>query len=298
MPEAPIKPQFTLSENGDLIFDVGDVMKPYFAESVSDEERHSYVNYLERKLNQISDKPGMQVFAGDDSHTYLSTNVHDHLAQFFNIRRDERLGEYLYDLGALLPYHLADGIDHVFTIDWVTPYGLDGLLFPHMQRWLQDGGLAEGVAVEAVNTMALPFDADVQRRVQESIKYKSNATGQGIEAFCMRIASTDDTFSVMREQDPKQDETELGSSSQQYGEVTWRNLSLETLGSCACWGVEGMDKDDPPLLRFDHLYQMGPHNIDMARQSVSHILGMAVLSRHATTHEGREDVYADAVWQS
>lgn len=295
-PEAPVSPQVVLSDDGDLSFHIGDISQPYLGYGTNKEQVDNYAKYLQEELQRIAETPGLQVQADVYNQTYVSTNVHDHLAQFFNIRGDHHLKHFLRTIQRLLPYHLADGIDHVFTLDSVTEHGLSGLLFPQMQRWLLAGGLTEEVAAEATNAMALPFSKDVQRRVRLRQNYQSVSIGQGVEAHCMTIVAKDSTFSVMRERQdiPDYDEPEMNPT--QYGNVVWRNLSMSTLGNCACWGVEGMELGHPPLLEYDHLYEMGPHNVDFARQAVSHLLGAAVLSRHAAAYQGREDVYAHAVW--
>ena len=83
------------------------------------------------------------------------------------------------------------------------------------------------------------------------------------------------------------------------GEVEWNWVDLRTLGSCACWGVDGNERT---RLRIDNsslrLYEMQPHNVDYSHQSLSLALGSGALAYKAVEYEGREDVFADVKWGS
>ena len=89
------------------------------------------------------------------------------------------------------------------------------------------------------------------------------------------------------------------SRTNEYVEVAWNWMDLSTIGDCACWGVAGDDRgwvDISP--ETNRLYEMGPHNVDYALQSLSLVLGAATLAFATAQYEGKEDILANAKWRS
>ncbi len=108
-------------------------------------------------------------------------------------------------------------------------------------------------------------------------------------------------FAVIRSEEfgfSGQDETDK-SVTYKHGTGQWSWLDLTTIGNCACWGVSGDDRQRillPGVNENQRLYDMQPHNVDFARQSLSLVLGVGTLAYAAAHYEGDEDIYANIEW--
>ena len=143
--------------------------------------------------------------------------------------------------------------------------------------------------------MAQPFGDDFVNKSKGQFNYMpdlgddSEVASTGIGNF--RLVVRREEFHV-----DKREETPHATSTRE-GKVNWRWLDMTTFGDCACWGVVWEERAHmivvPTTLR---LYEMTPHNIDSARQSLSLMLGLGALVHYAAKYEGREDIFADAEW--
>ena len=92
--------------------------------------------------------------------------------------------------------------------------------------------------------------------------------------------------------------SEDGHHIEETGQVVWKNLTISTLGECACWGSLGSARENVLIKNTSkRLYELDPHNVDFARQSLGLLIGVGILAHYAVQYAGSEDITADATWQ-
>ena len=137
--------------------------------------------------------------------------------------------------------------------------------------------------------MALVYDQETQDDAQEDFIYEQSAGDQVAMGGLFRIVSRSEEFRFSSIEDTGEE------GIVRNGKVRWNWIDISTIGSCACWGPAGEERSrmllHSPITR---LYNMDPHNVDFAMQSLSLVLGMAVLADEASRYEGEEDIFADA----
>lgn len=188
--------------------------------------------------------------------------------------------------------------DEVVSLEYVMPGGLTLYVHPHFQRWLNDPGLAEEQSARAcIDAMASVFGAEIHANTMQSMRYDparrmgsdSNAGG---DFMGFTVASGLDNFRVS--------EAVLTPDgvTARHGQVSWQNLRLSTLGNCACMGIDGSDREIYTGSDVGHpgLYRWNSHNVDSAVQAASLLLGAASLAHTAGQYAGREDIFADVLW--
>lgn len=186
--------------------------------------------------------------------------------------------------------------DGVFSLEFLSDLGTSGVVYPQFQRWLNsEGSISEDVAKRCIDAMAYPLGTDQRRQAKRDFSYRTDgkSVAAGVGGFTYGILSPRDDFGVSRLA-----ETAEGMAYEN-GKVSWNNLSLSTLGSCACWGASGDERDrvyiHPEVT--SRLYEMQTHNVDNAEQSLSLVLGAATLAYEAAKYTGTEDILADAAWR-
>lgn len=279
MPE--IRPQilYTHEDTLEIVPEFGD----------TPEESSAYERCLEAMEN---DWGAVVTGGGENQHTEVSIEVERTLGRYFTISPDklERLNKFLQAVNRLLPYHPEDDVDRVYSLDILGHFGAQGVINHQFQRWLNATGIREEVARKCLLAMAIPFGKDQVRKANKGFRYY----GHGADAASFRLGLPGGDFRQFGLH--RYEETDTGFVTQN-GEVEWSWIDLSTLGSCACWGVDGMKRSNLDIdLRTSRLYEMVPHNVDFAHQSLSLLLGAAVLANEAAAYEGREDVFANATW--
>jgi hypothetical protein len=209
-------------------------------------------------------------------------------------RRDEHrtasAGLLIRNLQPFLYFDYDEGRDGFFSLDMWGEHGAIGVIFPQFQRWLNAGGLSEEAAQHCISSMALPFHTDVYDEARKDFSYRSDGVNAkaGLGGFTLGVISRRAQFGITVAED----------SGYKHGQVEWNWFDLTTIGNCACWGVDGMERTH---VHFDQdasrLYEMGPHNVDIYEQSLSLTLGAAALAYFSVQYEGTEDILAHAEWR-
>ncbi len=269
-----ILPQFVYTPNGVLS------LRTEFHEDPNIQIRQLKI------LEHLAESPGTIV---DGSNT-VHVNVKQALGSNFGYTREGAVGDFLSTIGRVLPGYPTNPLDRVVSPQWVSPEGLSAVVYTHFQRWLNtQSPLDEHVAREAVLAMAVPFGKEKEREAKRDFQM----FGRAASATFFDVKVFDDRFGISAIE-----ETEDGHEVK-AGRVTWNWVDLSTLGSCACFGVTGDERQRINVSTDAHLpwlYEMTPHNIDFPQQTLSLLLGIGALSYRAAQYAGQEDILADAEW--
>ena len=236
-------------------------------------------------LEQLSDSPGVNI----DNKNTIHVEIKSAFGSNFGYARDGSISNFLSTVGLLIPSFPKDDIDRVMLPKFLSPRGFMGATFPHMQRFLNTQiPLDERVARDTLFAMAVPLGKEKEQHA----KREFNLYGQHATARFFDIAIYDETFGVRSSTET--DDSHIENS----GRVDWNWVNLSTLGSCACLGANGDDRQRIYLdsSRGSELYEMTPHSIDFPQQSLSLLLGVGALAYHANQYAGREDILANAAW--
>lgn len=203
---------------------------------------------------------------------------------------NEKVGNFLSNVRSFIYFDYDDARDGVLSLAYWGDRGAGANIHDQFQRWLNVDAIDEVLGHHTLRAMAYPFNADMRDYVRKDWTYNKslNATQVGIGGFTFGLVVRNDEFGI----------NEYGDDGERYGRVMWRWLDLSTIGSCACWGVSGTERDR--LLVGEgrnYLYDMQPHNVDGPVQSLSLVLGAATLAYSAAQYEGREDVLSTAEWR-
>ncbi|HEU5004637.1 MAG TPA: hypothetical protein VFT49_00940 [Candidatus Saccharimonadales bacterium] len=207
------------------------------------------------------------------------------MADAFKNKKDAEIASIINRMESLV---FADPFssDRVISLrDWFDR-AAKGYIFPSFQRYI-NAGISDDVAKETLTAMARSFGSELEKRaISDYSGYYGKHTTW---SFDLGLAPAKFGLDKLEETPEFYVET--------TGEVAWNNLKLTTLGDCACWGALGEDRGHIPL-RSDRLqlYHLNAHNWDYARQSLSMVLGVGVLARHAAQYEGQEDIFAGVEW--
>ena len=274
MPE--INPRFTYSP--ERILEV----KKVFLEEANPE-------YLDRVLSKITEDKNFELFENEHEFT-VRTNV---IEYFFEPNSDvetmHKKARQLVDALDPFTYHDAHSIqDGVFSLDWWGASGATGVVYPQMQRWLNADLFDDTLARDVFDCMIGPYNDEAKLEAINDYRYRkySNGVEAGANQMSVNVILKDDAFGFVRFVDDPEEPT------YERSKVLWRWPMISTIGSCACWGVAGDDRDNiyisDETLR---LYEMGPHNVDGYLQSLSLALGMGRLAYEATKYTGTEDIF-------
>ncbi|HEV2412196.1 MAG TPA: hypothetical protein VGS28_00085 [Candidatus Saccharimonadales bacterium] len=200
-------------------------------------------------------------------------------------RTDAQLLAMLKDLGMLLPFRPSGPPDRVLGLEDLD-HGTHptGAVYPHFQRWLTATNIGEDAARHCISAMALPFGPEQHNNAVRSFGY---APGIGRSEH-LGVSAQPGSFHFTRE--PGADDDFIAVE----GDVVWRWPQLQTLGNCACWGINGREGLWIGPETGDALYRLDGHNIDTPKQALSILLGGAALADAASRYEGEEDVFANA----
>jgi hypothetical protein len=285
-----VRPEFTYSPEGILsittglseTFDQANITAQTMERMVADRRYHLEL-LADESTTTIEETEGV---------VNLRVNVPARFEGSFNNQGDPDIANFLANLDMVLPLYPEDQIDRVVDLDILGSYGFNANVNHHFQRWLNIPGVREEAAHHSLLAMALPFGADVVSRTNDQFDYMFDDNSEVATATSFRLVVRNDEFGV------EKTERTPDATLEYDGKVRWRWLDISTLGDCACLGVAGDERTnlrlDPDTMR---LYEMSPHNIDFARQSLSLILGVGALAHHAAQYEGTEDIFIDAVWQ-
>ena len=249
----------------------------------------------QRTEDTLGDLPGYSVSEGEDGFS-LTIDVPQVIApiddeSFINPKIDVLLRNIQPFVGYA---GLEDSTDYLFSLDYWYEHGAGGVIFPGMQRWLNAGGLTEEVAKECIEAMALPYGSEKQDAANEEFEYRTDGESAvgGIGGFTFGVISKREDFGI--------EFVDTSGEERKYraGKAPWNWINLSTIGSCACWGPSGQERERVYVGReTSRLYEMHPHNVDMPIQSLSLVLGAGVLAREASEYKGQEDILENATWR-
>lgn len=284
-----IRPQFTYSPEGELTFRIN------LRDNTEDYDQDSAKQTIKNRrslLEEVSEVGGVELDITNEN-AVVSVDVAKRFSKSFKDEDDPDIGDFLRNISLTLPFSPDDADDRVLGLEHLSYFGAHGIVNTHFQRWLNsEEAISEEVSLRSALAMALPFGKDITKEVKRTFKYRSDGENQLASGMYFRILAQHEEFGLYKAEQNDQQHIETN------GEVSWRNLVISTLGDCACWGsnyedrrtlwVQGSEKK---------LYKILPHNVDVARQSLSLVLGMGVLTHEASRYEGHEDIFADANWQ-
>ena len=280
MPEPT--PQITYSPEGIL-----ELRKTF------DEETKDRSAAFSAHIEQLDSLPGYDVIEGNLG-TVVSVEVgevlHDTGEPNLQSQSAETLINNLKVFTDFVGYEDSD--EHVFSLDVWHNSGAVGVIFPQFQRWL-NAVLNEDTARTCINSMAYPFGSAARKQAEKDFSYRTDgeSAAAGLGGFTFGVISRREKFGIST-----YDETDEEPIHKE-GEVAWNWVDLSTIGSCACWGVIGEERERVYIgPESSRLYEMSPHNIDFATQSLSLVLGAATLAYEAARYPGREDILASAEW--
>lgn len=200
----------------------------------------------------------------------------------------------LNNLSLFLYFDYEEKRDGIVCLDFWSKHGAEAIIFPHFQRWLNARGLDENASRNCIKAMAYPLGKRAQKEALKEFRFftDNSHSGTGLNGLSLGVISVKEKFEVSRFEEND------GSFRSENGSVFWNNVTLNTLGSCACWGVSGEERSHL-LITSDttRLYEMSPHNVDYAGQSVSLALGIGSLAYDATRYTGEEDIFEGVDWK-
>lgn len=246
-----------------------------------------------RQADILSQKPGYSV-TDEGFDTVVSVDVDRVVPPTKGIDFLNTTSAHLINnVGHMAHFAPDDDRDGVFSADYWISNGASGVVHPHLQRWLNAGRLDEGSARRCIDAMAQPLGTEVRQAVQDDFFFHGDERGVVANAHGLGVITRTEGFTVTV------DDTAGEPGAYRQGEVRWNTVELSTVGSCACWGVTGEQRQRVVLEPgSNRLYDMWPHNVDYAPQSLSLVLGAASLAYDAAQYPGREDVLADVQWQT
>jgi hypothetical protein len=286
-----IRPQLTLNPEGELKITTG--LGEGFERDIYTQEMIGKVVEKRREhLAHFSEKDGISV-EEENGVASVSVDVRKSLGKSFNFFEtdDSEITDFLADINGIVPVLPLDSVDRVLALRYVSERGADGAVNQQFQRWLNAQRVTEDVARQCVSAMSMPYGETEEEKAKKEFEFRSGDGFAQVNTFTYKLNVATGDFGLYRLED-----TEEGHEETE-GKVAWSWFHIATLGSCACWGVPGDDREHVEL-RSDTkaLYEMEPHNVDSARQSLSLILGVGALAHHAALYEGTEDVFAKTEW--
>jgi hypothetical protein len=292
-----IRPQVTYSPEGELTVVTG-LNDGYRDEGDNEDTKQLIAAFRAEQLENLSSYSGVAVKEFHDDVVEIRIPVEQSLGHAFNIGGDPEIAGFLKLVNDILPYYPRDDFDRVVALEFLGSRGASGVINEHMQRWLNSGEISEEAARSCIEAMSLPImpPKELQEFVDVKKDFRFSRYSSGVAAdtgmiFGLRIKQ--DKFTVHKI------DIDEDSVNEQIGDATWGNIDLNTLGNCACWGVSGENRSFMNIDRNvpQRLYQMDPHNVDTARQSLSLVLGIGSLAYYAALYQGDEDIYANVAWR-
>ena len=279
MAETLLAPQFTFSPEGELLLRSGN-------EHLDPDDLIDPIR--DEAYERLGALPGVRLGA-DEGRLTAHIDLERCIGGNFNNQGDEGVERFLILTRRFLPSYLQDDTDRVLSLNVINDRGLVVSVNEHFQRWLNQQGFTEEVAKETVASMALPFGDDYIEGTRKDFRYHAlEGVGELATARGVRVNIRNNEFGLTRE------------TSERYEEATvnWRDADLSTLGDCACLGADAREREHVYTHEgVKQLYEMGPHNVDFARQSLSLFLGLGTMAYHAARYDGTEDIFTGVVWK-
>jgi hypothetical protein len=229
-------------------------------------------------------------FEGDLSQDECEQRAASLLLQLAPIGRRNRHIDFM------TPEEAADTSEDVLSIDrWLAGGGVTGVIHPQFYRWLASDFDAQAVASKLIRAMFMPAD-EVTKAVGMAGHANATAGPEGIVLGFTNGLSCGVTCNPREFRVSQQLMDKDGQENYRTGTGIFMNPYMTTVGGFAsCWSLEGQQKLRH-YLDIKGLCELVPGNIDTYRQSLSLVLGAAVLADEAAKYPGREDIFANVEW--
>ena len=286
-----IRPQLTFNSEGVLKIitglNEGFEHSTYTPELIGKavEERREHLAHLDEENGISVEEEGMIAS--------VSVEVRRRFGKSFNFFEtdDSEITDFLTEINNIVPAYPLDSVDRVLGLRYISELGSEGIVNQHFQRWLNTQSVTEEVAMQCVGAMSMPFGRSEEKKAKKELNFRSGDGFAQVNGFTYKLNIANSEFGICKSEDTEEGHTET------EGKVAWSWLHITTLGSCACWGVPGDDREHVHIRpETKALYEMEPHNVDSARQSLSLILGVGALAHHAALYKGTEDIFAKTEW--
>jgi|GEM_PF-1286093 len=286
-----IRPQFTFNPEGVLKITTG-LNEGFEHSTYTPELIEKAVEKRREHLAHLDEENGISV-EEDGGFASVSVDVRDRFSKSFNFFEsdDSNITDFLTGINNIVPLYPLDSIDRVLGLRYVSERGAEGVVNQHFQRWLNTQEVTEDIARQCVNAMALPYGEPEEKKAKKEFRFRSGEGFAQINTLTYKLNVQTEEFGICKSEETDEEHTET------EGKVAWSWFGITTLGSCACWGVPGDDRGHIHVQpETKALYEMEPHNVDSARQSLSLILGVGALAHHAALYEGTEDIFTKTEW--
>ena len=274
-----VVPQFTYSPEG--LFEV----------SILPHEQDGPDTIQSRSLGAMEASPGAEISTAGSGLVRVTVDVEAALGRSFNKQGEPDLVRFLAAFKGLTHCYPDDGVDRIVGLEVMTDMGAKVSVYVHLQRYLNAQGMDEETGRDIIMAMAQPSGHDYVRKSVRDFAYtrihNGDSVASGYDDF---VSARTDNFDL---HDAEEKETEF---LEKAGRVKWRKPDFTAHGDCSCLGVNSNNRRHSLLSSAPRLYELSPHNVDTARQSLALVLGLGALSYHAAMYEGQEDVFTHAEW--
>jgi hypothetical protein len=289
--ETLTRPQLVYTPEGSLDFKSALTDRYRYPDRDEEDYLPQIVQAREEALEVATTLPGVQV-AVDDGEVIVSTFTEEFL-HGVDPANFERVGQLLAVFNRLATYKATDGVERIVGFDAISDRGSQATINYQFQRWQNSPDcLTEVVGKRAHEALLLPFESDFQKRELKDFRFRKYDDGYYAGSSIMiGVGIKKETFKITR--------LSREHKTSEYGEVDWFFPNISTLGNCACFGVDGMDRGDLLLQDGESkgLYEMHPHNVDYALQAFSQLLALGVLTYEASRYYGDEDIFEGIEWR-
>jgi hypothetical protein len=252
-------------------------------------------DWLEEKVQTVADDPNCDVFeSGQGFIVKVNPSAAMHSINSTEYMNHDLMEDFVNKIKPFTFSENGDNTDGVFSLEFWGQHGGKGVMHPQLQKWLNAKLVTEELARDVFDAMILPYSRDTTQDIAKRYRFTENSNGlsagDGAMSVSLSLADTKVGITQLIE--------EPAEFVQQTGVASWRMPFLSTLGDCACWGVDGHERDlsfrlTAPKAR---LHKMNPHNIDSYPQSLSLVLGMARLAYEAAQYDSDVDLIASTEW--
>ncbi len=252
-----------------------------------------FTDRIQRDLVLIDGKPGYEVAELADGDFSLDVDIDQVIEERDDPYEGHSADELIATLGSFGHLHYKDPRDGVVSVGMISNWGLKTPVYHQFQSWLNEAGLNEAIARETITSMAQPFGTATLQEIMKLFEYREGPLGSGgFTEGWMKVTSRLEGLKMY------DTTTEGDAITERLGKADWRVIDLTTDGSCACFGLDGNDKSH---IRVDSdrtkdLYELKPHNVDHGIQSLSLLLGLGNLARHAASYTPNQDLLESVEW--
>ncbi len=279
MNQPEVRPQVTYEAQGNLVFNLDSVAAFDEEDAGADPSRRHEL--YDEAIDGIASFSGVEVSTEGERLTVL-TDIKALLGDTYSkpVWGDSPLGKYLDAANRIMNYTLDNPTDRVMSIQSLNGrVGCYAWVNKSMQEWLNLSSANTDIWRETVQAMAEPHGAEVRSQAEDGYSYVEFDDGFRAGSTSLAVQVNERRFNVSSRITSIEGEQDWDERS-----VRWKALRLETIGSCACLETSGAARDVVVRPETAKLYRLILHNVDTPRATLSHLLGIGVLSRHVEAH--------------